>query len=62
MRVIREDDEAKEGEVGRLNVCLYWTRNAAKGWQQTLTKHLEEIGFLKGGGHTEVFHRPSRGI
>ena len=25
-----EDEEAKEGEVGRLNVCLYGTRDATR--------------------------------
>ena len=35
-----EDLEAKHYEVGRLNVCLYGTRDAAKEWQQTLSKHL----------------------
>ena len=28
-----EDDKAENGQVGRLNVCLYGTRDAAKGWQ-----------------------------
>ena len=32
-----EDEEAQEGEVGLLNVCLYGTREAARGWQQTLS-------------------------
>ena len=44
----REDDEAQEGEVGRLNVCLYGTRDAAKEWQKTLSRHLERIGFMQG--------------
>ena len=34
-----EDDEAHAGEVGRLNVCLYGTRDAAKEWQKTLGRH-----------------------
>ena len=41
-----EDGSAKPGEVGRLNVCLYGTRDAAKEWQQTLSRHMEGIGFV----------------
>lgn len=57
-----EDDEAHEGDVGRLNACLYGTRGAAKGWQQTLTKHLKDIGLTKGRGHPSACHHPSGGI
>lgn len=32
MRLPQEDEEAREGEVGRLHVCLYGTRDAARGW------------------------------
>jgi hypothetical protein len=31
--------------MGKLKLCLYGTRNAAKGWQETLSAHLETIGF-----------------
>ena len=39
-----EDSEAMHDEVGLLNVCLYGTRDAAKGWQQTLSADLISIG------------------
>ena len=57
-----EDKDAKPGEVGRLNVCLYGTRDAAKQWQEALSKHLSDLGFTRGKGHPAVFAHPSRGI
>ena len=57
-----EDLEAGQDEVGRLNVCLYGTRDAAKEWQQTLSKHLVSIGFRRGVGHPAVFYNPKRQI
>ena len=33
-----EDLEANQGEVGKLNLCLYGTRDAAKEWQETLSR------------------------
>ena len=54
-----EDVEAKKGEVGRLNVCLYGTRDAAKSWQQALSSHLISLGFKRGKGYPAVFHHPS---
>lgn len=58
-RLPQEGEDAQEGEVGRLHTFLYGTRDAARGWQQTLTAHLESIGFVKGRGHPSVFHHPS---
>ena len=43
-----EDEEADMGEVGRLNVCLYGTRDAAREWQSTLSRRLEGLGFRMG--------------
>ena len=57
-----EDDEAQEGEVGQLMLCLYGTRDAAKEWQKTLSRHLQSIGFIVGRGHPSVFHHPGRDV
>ena len=57
-----EDPRKKPGLVGRLKLCLYGTRDAAKSWQKTLTEHLVKIGFKRGRGHISVFHHPERGI
>ena len=50
-----EDVEARPGGIGRLNVCLYGTRDAAREWQTTLSRHLESIGFRRGVGRPAIF-------
>ena len=62
IHLIAEDKETLPNQVGRLHVCLYGTRDAAKGWQQELTPHLVQLGFKHGRGHPAVFHHPGRGI
>ena len=57
-----EDPEYGSGKVGKLKLCLYGTRDAAKGWQETLSAHLESVGFTRGVGHPSVFHHHKRGI
>ena len=57
-----EDPEYGSGKVGKLRLCLYGTRDAAKGWQETLSAHLVGVGFKRGVGHPSVFHHPERGI
>ena len=41
-----QEDEMHGKKLGKLKLCLYGTRDAAKGWQETLSVHLEIIGFL----------------
>ena len=41
--------------VGKLRLCLYGTRDAALNWQDTLSKHLVDIGFKRGVGFPSVF-------
>ena len=48
--------------VGKLRLCLYGTRDAAKGWQETLSSHLVSVGFVRGVGHPSVFWHPKRRI
>ena len=45
-----------------MKLCLYGTRDAAKGWQETLSAHLTSIGFERGKGHPCVFWHPVRHI
>ena len=42
----KEDPDHGKGLLGKLKLCLYGTRDAAKGWQETLSAHLESIGFI----------------
>ena len=57
-----EDEEALEGEVGHLQLCLYGTHDAAKEWQKTLSRHLVSIGFSAGKGHPSIFHHHGRNV
>ena len=43
-----EDPESGGNVVGKLRLCLYGTRDAAKSWQETLSLHLQGIGFKRG--------------
>ena len=43
-------------------VWVYGTREAAKGWQETLSAHLVGIGFVRGKGHPCVFWHPEKQI
>ena len=56
----QEDPEYGTGKIGKLRLCLYGTRDAAKGWQETLSAQLEAIGFVRGIGHPSVFHHKER--
>ncbi len=47
----KEDPKFGTGLLGKLKLCLYGTRDAAKGWQETLSAHLVGIGFVRGKGH-----------
>ena len=58
----KEDKDHGTGMLGKLRLCLYGTRDAAKGWQETLSSHLEGIGFVRGRGHPSVFWHPEKKI
>ena len=44
-----------ENKVGKLNLCLYGTRDAAFNWAQTVAKQLEEAGYTRGTAFPSVF-------
>ena len=58
----KEDGEAQPGQVGKLMLCLYGTRDAAKEWQKTLSRHLVSLGFVAGRGHPSIFAHPTKDI
>ena len=58
----KEDPDHGKGLLGKLKLCLYGTRDAAKGWQETLSSHLESIGCIRGKGHPSVFWHPDKEI
>ena len=47
-----------KGMLSKPKLCLYGTRDAAKGWQETLSSHLESIGIVRGRGHLPCFGTP----
>ena len=62
VEIPEEDPRKTAGTIGRLKLCLYGTRDAAKSWQQTLTDHLLSIGYKRGRGHISVFHHVEKGF
>ena len=44
----KEDPKYGTGLPSKLKLCLYGTRDAAKGWQETLSAHFVGIGFERG--------------
>ena len=57
-----EDPEHGGNMVGKLRLCLYGTRDAAKSRQEILSLHLESLGFVRGKGHSIVFRHADRCI
>ena len=43
--LLEEDKGPGADLVGRLELCLYGIRDAARGWQECLASHLVEVGF-----------------
>ena len=42
----KEDPGHGKGLLGKLKLCPYGTRDAANGWQETLSSHLESVGVI----------------
>ena len=57
-----EDLEGSKDQLGKLNLSLYGTRDAASNWQEHLSRHLESIGFSRGKDRLSVYHHPERGL
>ena len=57
-----EDIDGNPNEIGRLELSLYGTRDGAVNWQDTLSNHLVEAGFIRGVGHPAVFMHVERDI
>ena len=48
--------------VGRLNLCLYGTRDAAMNWQECVAEHLTSIGFQRGKAFPSLYHHKEKDI
>ncbi len=62
IEIPKEDSRKQPWLVGKLKKALYGTRDAAKSWQQTVTKHLVERGFTRHLGAPSVFYNGERGL
>ena len=63
IRIPKEDwEDGDEERVGKLNLSLYGTRDAAMNWTKTYTQLLTDIGFVTGKASPCNFHHPARGI
>ena len=50
----KEDPHSERGDVvGKLKLCLCGTRDTALTWQETLSQHLIDNGFVRGVGFSE---------
>ena len=57
-----EDPGKPQGLVGKLNLSLYGTRDAAANRQKRVTEHLVGIGFQQGRSNSCVFHHVERSV
>ena len=63
IEILVEDREAAdEGMVGKLNLSLYGTRDAALNWTKEYTRALDEIGFVKGKASACNFRHVQRDV
>ena len=57
-----EDPGYGQGRVGRLNLSLYGTRDAAANWQHCVADHLRSLGFAQGKANPCVFWHADKGL
>ena len=57
-----QDPGHAQGLVGRMNLSLYDTRDAAANWQKCVADHLREIGFAQGKSNPCVFWHAQKQI
>ena len=63
VEIPQEDRVEGEGDmVGKLELCLYGTRDAALNWQRTVRAHLESLGFQTSPAFPNIYHHPVRHI
>ena len=51
----------EENMVGRLNLCLYGTRDAAMQWQECVAENLTSLGFQRSPAFPSLHHHPEKG-
>jgi hypothetical protein len=62
VEIPREDPAWTPDAIGRLNLALYGTRDAAKLWQECVAKHLVSIGFRRGRSNPCVYYSKAKDL
>ena len=62
VEIPREDPAWTPDAIGRLNLALYGTRDAAKLWQECVAKHLVSIGFRRGISNPCVYYNRKKNL
>ena len=57
-----EDEFASPGIIGKLVLAMYGTQDGAKNWQETLSQHLSDLGFVRRICFSSVFHHIEKGL
>jgi hypothetical protein len=60
VEIPREDPDWSPDAIGKLNLALYGTRDAAKLWQERVAQHLIDNGFSRGKSNPCVYFHESR--
>ena len=55
-------EDYEQGKCGKLNKCLYGTRDAAQNWMDAYTRAMEEMGFKKGTASPCTFWHARREV
>ena len=55
-------EDIKQDLVGKLNMSLYGTRDAAANWQHTVAKAMEQLGFIRGSYDACTYYHPTKGL
>ena len=56
------EEDAEEGMCGKLNMCLYGTKDAAENWEMHYKAILELLGFKQGVSNPCVFYNKEKDI
>ena len=62
VEIPREDPASTPDAIGRLNLALYGTRDAAKLWRECVAEHLVSIGFRRGRSNPCVYDNKAKDL
>jgi hypothetical protein len=62
VEIPREDPASTPDAIGRLNLALYGTKDAAKLWRECVAEHLVSIGFRRGRSNPCVYDNKAKDL